>query len=108
MEYATFTDLQLVTRARAGDDPAFAELVRRYHSLVRAIASPAVGTADAAEVAAQTFAHAARHLHDPAADAFCDWIRQVAANRTLDYAQARLASRTGLVAQRLTRADLAG
>ena len=31
MEYATLTDLQLVTQARAGDDPAFAELVRRYH-----------------------------------------------------------------------------
>ncbi len=48
--YETFTDLELVERAKSGNDRAFAEIVDRYEGVVAATVFSMVGQNDAEEV----------------------------------------------------------
>jgi RNA polymerase sigma-70 factor (ECF subfamily) len=56
-------DLELVRRARAGDQPAFCELIERHRRSVYRAAFAALGSADEADdVAQEAFVAAYRHL----------------------------------------------
>jgi len=75
----------MVVRAQAGDRAAFGELVRRFGSLVYAVAVRRLGNpTEAEEVAQDVFAHSLTklgQLRDPRC--FPGWLRQIAVRLTL-------------------------
>lgn len=75
----------MVQRAQAGDREAYGELVRRFGSLVYAVAVRRLGNpAEAEEVAQDVFAHSLTklgQLRDPRC--FPGWLRQIAVRLTL-------------------------
>jgi RNA polymerase sigma-70 factor (ECF subfamily) len=82
----TAADAELVARARAGEDDAFAELVRRHHAHVIGLCVSMLGDEAAAEDAAQeAFLKAHRSLSAFRGDAaFSTWLYRIAANKCLD------------------------
>lgn len=83
------TDRELVDRARAGDNAAFAELVRRYSPRVRRLARHLVrGHADADDVAQEAFvrAHQALPRFDGRSE-FFTWLYRIAVNLSLNRAR---------------------
>lgn len=83
------TDRELVDRARAGDNAAFAELVRRYAPRVRRLARHLVrGHADADDVAQEAFvrAHQALPRFDGRSE-FFTWLYRIAVNLSLNRAR---------------------
>ncbi len=83
---AEFSDGELVARVLAGDDSAYAELVRRHHPRVIGLCRSMLSTEQAAEDAAQdAFLKAYRSLASFRADAsFATWLYRIAANQCLD------------------------
>jgi len=75
-------DVALAARAQAGDQPAFAELSRRYRPALVALAFDRTRNFDdAQDLAQEALVRALEHLaelHDPAA--FPAWLRSIAAN----------------------------
>lgn len=83
------TDRELVDRARAGDNAAFGELVRRYAPRVRRLARHLVrGHADADDVAQEAFvrAHQALPRFDGRSE-FFTWLYRIAVNLSLNRAR---------------------
>ncbi len=83
------SDRELVDRARAGDNAAFAELVRRYAPRVRRLARHLVrGHADADDVAQEAFvrAHQALPRFDGRSE-FFTWLYRIAVNLSLNRAR---------------------
>lgn len=88
-----------LARARAGDEAAFAELVRRHQAMVYSIAWHYLRHRDVAEEVAQdTFLHLFRNLGNLESDAHLEsWLRRVAVHRSIDQTRrARYRPRTGL------------
>jgi RNA polymerase sigma-70 factor (ECF subfamily) len=82
-------DRELVDRARAGDQAAFSELVRRYTPRVRRLARHLVrGHADADDVAQEAFvrAHQALPRFDGRSE-FFTWLYRIAVNLSLNRAR---------------------
>ncbi|MBX7115089.1 MAG: sigma-70 family RNA polymerase sigma factor [Myxococcaceae bacterium] len=78
-------DSQLLEKALAKDNAAFAELVRRYRDPVYGLALRMTRSeADAAEVTQDAFLAAYRHLSEIRTDqAFGAWVHRIAANQAL-------------------------
>jgi RNA polymerase sigma-70 factor, ECF subfamily len=76
---------EMVHRAQAGDRQAYGELVRRFGSLVYAVAISRLGNpSEAEEVAQEVFAHSLvklGQLRDPRC--FPGWLKQIAVRLTL-------------------------
>lgn len=85
-EALTPSDPELVARLRAGDDDAFAELVRRHHAAIQGLCVSMLGAPSEAEDAAQdAFLKAYRSLAKFRGDSsFGSWLYRVAANVCLD------------------------
>lgn len=82
----TSSDAELAGRARSGDDRAFAELVRRYHGEVYALALRALkNPEDAEDVAQEAFVRAFRALDrfDPERR-FGAWMYAITARLSID------------------------
>lgn len=80
--YLRDPDVQLMLRAREGDDEAFAELVETYQDRVVSIFSNILGAQDVAEdLAQETFMriYRARHGYQPQAK-FSTWLFRIANN----------------------------
>ena len=79
-------DDDLITRARDGDEAAFAALVRRYERLVfRTVGGLVRRVEDAEEVAQQAFLNAYRNLaRFQAGRPFAPWLARIAVNAALD------------------------
>lgn len=75
-----------LARARAGDEEAFAELVRRHQAMVYSIAWHYLRHRDVAEEVAQdAFLHLFRSLDSLESDAHVEsWLRRVAVHRSID------------------------
>ncbi|HYF26222.1 MAG TPA: sigma-70 family RNA polymerase sigma factor [Baekduia sp.] len=87
------TDEQLVARVRAGDDAAFAELVRRHEAALTGFARMVLGGAhhDAEEVVQDAFVRALRALRAPGDTreiALKAWLHTIVRNRALDQLRA--------------------
>lgn len=84
-------DRQLITAARAGDEGALAELVRRYLPLIYRFAYRITGNAqDAQDVAQVTFVKAWRNLRRYRTDAsFKAWLFAIARNTAFDLLRKR-------------------
>lgn len=83
------TDRELVDRARAGDNAAFGELVRRYAPRVRRLTRHLVrGHADADDVAQEAFvrAHQALPRFDGRSE-FFTWLYRIVVNLSLNRAR---------------------
>ncbi len=80
------TDAELVGRVRAGDDRAFAELIRRSHARVFSLCVSMLGDRTSAEDAAQeVFLKAYQSLNKfKGTSAFTTWLYRVASNHCLD------------------------
>lgn len=78
-------DEELVVRARAGDEAAFTELVRRHEGRVYTLALKMLhNPADAEDVLQETFINALRGLKTFRAEAtFATWLYRIAYNATL-------------------------
>jgi len=88
-----------LARARAGDEAAFAELVRRHQAMVYSIAWHYLRHRDVAEEVAQdTFLHLFRNLDHLESDAHVEsWLRRVVVHRAIDQTRrARYRPWTGL------------
>ncbi|WIB00456.1 RNA polymerase sigma factor [Curtobacterium sp. MCBA15_012] len=94
---ATTDDGRLVGRVAAGDDRAFAELVRRHHGLVRAVAAGMLdGSCDVDDVVQDTFVAAWLHLADVVeGDAIAGWLVTTARRRSVDRLRAAAHRRRG-------------
>lgn len=81
------TDEQLIVRAIAGDQNAYAVLVERHSDLVYAIVSRIVlNEADADDVAQETFVRAYHALPRFRGDSkFSSWLYRIAVNRSLTH-----------------------
>lgn len=80
-------DLELVLRARSGDEQAFAALVERYARPVLNFVWRSLGNrAEAEDVAQEVFVKAWRHLPSfkPSGAAFSTWLFQIARNTAID------------------------
>lgn len=79
-------DAELIARSRAGDDEAFARLVRAHAGLVGSIALNILGDADlAGDVAQETFLKVHRHLGDlEEPEKFKSWLCGVARTTSID------------------------
>jgi len=84
-------DVELVIKTRAGDQSAFAELVRRYQKIVyRIVARIVRDPDDADEVAQITFVKAYRSLHRFREDLiFHPWLYRIAVNASLTHLERR-------------------
>ncbi|GAC1352919.1 MAG: RNA polymerase sigma factor RpoE [Polyangiales bacterium] len=84
------SDRELVDRAKAGDDAAFAELVRRHGPRVRRLTRHLVrGHADADDVAQETFLRAFQALaRFDGRSEFFTWVYRIAVNLSLNRARA--------------------
>jgi RNA polymerase sigma-70 factor (ECF subfamily) len=80
-----FDETTLVTRARAGDDRAFAELVKRYESKIFRLAQHITqNREDAEDVLQETFLKAYEHLDQFQGNSkFYTWIVRIAVNQAL-------------------------
>jgi len=78
-------EIIFLRRAREGDFAAFGELIRKYQSLVYAVALPIVSDPSAAEdVTQDTFVSAFQSLKDLRSDdSFPAWLHSIARNRAL-------------------------
>lgn len=90
MEGSGPADAELARLAAAGDDAAFAELVRRHAPRVRALCAATLGGPGEAEDAAQeTFLKAHRSLaRYSGAASFGTWLHRIAVNHCLDLLRA--------------------
>ena len=84
-------DIELVTRARAGDRPAFEELVRRHADRLHAVVLRIAGDRhDAEEITQEAFLRAWRGLHGFKGDAqFFTWLYRIGVNEARRRAQRR-------------------
>jgi RNA polymerase sigma-70 factor (ECF subfamily) len=80
-------DIELVTRARSGDDSAVTELYRRHERRVYNLALRTLGNHwDAADVAQETFIKAFRNLDTFKGEArFGTWLHRIAVNAAYDH-----------------------
>lgn len=81
------SDKELVRRVRAGDQAAFAAVVRRYEQRLTAHArrTLAAGSADAEDVVQEAFARAHRALcRDERDIALCAWLHRIVRNGAID------------------------
>ena len=80
-------ELDWIRRSRAGDAAAFAELVRRYQQLIHALTYRMTGsTADAEDLAQDTFIRAYRQLRSYRGDAkFSSWLYRIGINTCLNW-----------------------
>ncbi len=79
-------DADLMLRFRAGDEDAFAELVRRFQGRVVSLAARYVGSAaDAEDVAQEVFLriHRARSTYEPTAR-LTTWVHRITVNTSLN------------------------
>jgi RNA polymerase sigma-70 factor (ECF subfamily) len=86
-----FNDRELVARAQAGDEDAFAQLVARYETGVRRYAGRMLGDAEEArDVAQLAFIRAWENLarYNPAWS-FSTWLYRIAANLSIDLIRSR-------------------
>lgn len=85
------TDIELVARARQGEDDAFAELVRRHERLVYNLAYRMLGRAEDARDAAQdAFVSCYRNLRRFRGEAaFGTWLHRIAVNACYDILRKR-------------------
>ena len=88
---APTSDETLVSRAAAGDDAAFEELVRRHQERVYRLACRLTGDdADGADVLQETFLQVFRHLGEFRGEArFTTWLFRVVTNAALMRRRAR-------------------
>jgi RNA polymerase sigma factor (sigma-70 family) len=84
-------DTQLVAAIRRGDDSAFEELFRRYHSRITGYVTRMVGCREhAEEIAQEAFISALRRLRETEqAIVFKAWIYGIARNGAIDHLRAR-------------------
>ena len=89
---APIADEVLVSRAAAGDEAAFEELVRRHQDRVWRLAWRLTGDeADAADVLQETFLQLFRHLGEFRGDArFTTWLFRIVTNAALMRRRSRL------------------
>ena len=87
----------LVERAKAGDRPAFGQLVEVYQDKIYGYASRMLGDPDEAEdVAQETFVRAYRSLpHFRGAASFHTWLYRIASNLAIDVARRNRRQSTG-------------
>jgi RNA polymerase sigma factor (sigma-70 family) len=80
-------DVELVTRARSGDDSAVTELYRRHERRVYNLALRKLGNHwDAADIAQETFIKAFRNLDTFKGEArFGTWLHRIAVNAAYDH-----------------------
>jgi RNA polymerase sigma factor (sigma-70 family) len=85
------SDEELATRAAAGDELAFEEIVRRYHGRVFRLASRLTGSeTDAADVLQETLLRVFRGLPSfRGASRFGTWLYRIATNAALAHRRAR-------------------
>jgi RNA polymerase sigma-70 factor (ECF subfamily) len=85
------TDYELITRVRAGDQQAFAELINRYKARIFHTTLRILGNREDAEEAAQdTFLRAYRGLENFRAEAtFSTWIYRICVNACLNLLESR-------------------
>src|SRR5436853_4680220 len=83
----TWTDEELVTRARTGDTESFNQLVRRWERPIFALAYRTLGREeDARDVTQETFLRAFRALPGFKGDAkFSSWLYRIALNLCRDF-----------------------
>ena len=88
-------DARLVERARAGDAPAFEELVRRHLRAAYAVALAVVGErADAEDVCQDAFLTALERLEEcRRPDRFAAWLLQIVRNRARNLRRAQAVRR---------------
>jgi len=88
----TEPDLELVRRAKAGDQDAFAVLVRRHEARVFTVAKGVVRSPeDAADVAQETFIAVLRHLVSFQETAqFTTWLHRIALRKAYDHVRRRV------------------
>lgn len=81
------TDAELVARARAGDDAAFADIVTRHRTVVLGVARARLGDqGDPADVVQETFMAAWRRLDDlREPDRLRPWLAQIARRTAIDH-----------------------
>ena len=89
-------DAELVARVRAGEQDAFAGLVRRHHAWVLGLCASALGDRAAADDAAQeVFLKAYSGLQRfKGGSSFATWLHRIAANHCLDLLRSRVRRRT--------------
>lgn len=88
------TELDLVSRAQAGERKAFDMLVERHAIEIYRLAAAIVGPVDARDVAQETFIVAWQQLHSlRRRDAFPAWARRICANRAKNWLRSRAARR---------------
>lgn len=93
-------DIDLVARARAGDDRAFSELLRRHKPALYGFARRYVGDTDAVDVVQETFVAAWRALaRYDARRPLAVWLRAIALNKCRDRAR-RLAVRRFILGEK--------
>lgn len=85
------SDVELVRRARDGDDDAFAELVRRHERRTYNLAYRILGRAEDAQDATQdAFVSCYRHLGSFRGEsAFTTWLHRITVNACYDYVRRR-------------------
>jgi RNA polymerase sigma-70 factor (ECF subfamily) len=84
---ASEDDKALMTRCQAGDHEAFEDLVRTHQRMIHALCYRMTGsTADAEDLAQETFIQAAQHLAGFRAEArFSSWLYRIALNLCLNW-----------------------
>jgi RNA polymerase sigma-70 factor (ECF subfamily) len=89
-------ELELVTRARAGDDTAFSELLERYErKILRLAKNITQNDEDAEDVLQETFLKAYSHLDNFKGDSrFYTWIVRIAVNESLMKLRKRKSDKT--------------
>jgi RNA polymerase sigma-70 factor (ECF subfamily) len=107
---AVKSDEVLVSRAAAGDEAAFEELVRRHQERVYRLACRLTGDdADAADVLQETFLQVFRHLGEYRGDAlFTTWLFRVVTNQALMRRRARARRPGESLAAHMPRFDADG
>jgi RNA polymerase sigma-70 factor (ECF subfamily) len=91
LQSVTTPDHELISRAGAGDAPAFEELVQRHARTVYRVALRLTGNAsDAEDVLQETFGHVHRRLAAFRGEAkFSTWLYRIAVNAALMHRRAR-------------------
>lgn len=86
------TDLELVRRAKAGEQRAFEELVRRHQDRVFSVARGVVRSPeDAADVAQEAFIAVLRHLDTfQEGAAFTTWLHRITIRKAYDHLRRRV------------------
>lgn len=86
-KYRSFTDNDLLLNAQAGDQKAFAELMRRYKkALFHTILKMVRNVDDADDLTIETFSKAFRNLDKyQQTYAFSTWLFRIGTNHTIDF-----------------------